>query len=161
MLAGSGMHADALKEIIDASSVLRGKVTLTGFLERSKLDPIYATANLFVFTSVTETQGMVIGESLAVGTPAVVVNEGGAPESVIDGVDGLRVPNDKRAFGEAVLSLLGDSDRLAAMGQAGLRGAEGRTPRRMADRVLDVYARVLSGPNIHHGEITLPPPDAC
>ena len=140
VLAGSGVDAAATQERVDASPVLRGRVKLTGFLERSALDPIYAASDLFVFPSRTETQGMVLGEALAAGTPCVVVNEGGAPETVTDGVDGIRVPNDPKIFGDAVLSLLDDNDRRDRMGAAGIELAVCRTPQRMAQRVMDVYS---------------------
>jgi glycosyltransferase involved in cell wall biosynthesis len=139
VLAGSGPDADVIQERIVASDALSGRVILTGFLPRPALDPIYAAADLFVFPSGSETQGMVVGEALAAGTPAVVVNQGGAPETVTDGKDGLRVPNNAEQFGRAVVTLLRDDARRHAMGEFGRVNADVRTPERMAEQVIDLY----------------------
>ena len=143
VLAGSGVDAASIQERVDASPNLKGRVTLTGFIDRSALDPIYAAADLFVFPSCTETQGMVLGEALAAGTPCVVVNEGGAPETVADGIDGIRVPDDPKEFACAVLKVLGDDQLRARMGAAGLELAADRTPVCMARRIQDVYAEAV------------------
>ncbi|HEY3330401.1 MAG TPA: glycosyltransferase [Capsulimonadaceae bacterium] len=144
VLAGAGMYAARLQEITNASPILKGRVILTGFLPRAALDPIYATADLMTFPSTTETQGMVLGEAMAVGTPCVAVNEGGAPETVTDGEDGLRVPNDPVAYGEAVVALLNDPERLARMSAAAVVNAQCRTAECMADKVLAVYHSALT-----------------
>ena len=143
VLAGAGMHAGVLKEAANQSSVLRDRVILTGFLPREALDPIYAASTLLTFPSLTETQGMVLGEAMAVGTPCVAVDVGGAPETVMDGVDGLRAPNDPEAFGNIVVDLLGDTARLEAMSVAAVCNAASRTPQCMADKVLDVYQAAM------------------
>jgi glycosyltransferase involved in cell wall biosynthesis len=145
LLAGAGMHAAELREAANQSAILRDRVILTGFLPRAALDPIYAAATLLTFPSLTETQGMVLGEAMAVGTPCVAVDVGGAPETIEDGVDGVRVPNDPEAFGAAVVDLLNDPARLEVMSAAAVRGADRRTPERMAEKVLAVYRRAMAG----------------
>ena len=85
------------------------------------------------------------GEALAAGTPCVVVDKGGSPETVTDGVDGLLVPNDKHAFAKATLSLVRDPARREAMGQEARRRSIERTPERMAARVVKVYREAVAG----------------
>lgn len=144
VLAGSGMLAAALQDAADKSDVLRGKVVLTGFLKREDLIPIYASATLLTFPSLTETQGMVVGEAMANGVPCVAVNEGGAPETVNDGVDGLRAPNDPKDFGAAVVRLLADPEKLAGMRKEALASSLYRTPECMGAKVIEVYNNVLA-----------------
>lgn len=139
VLAGSGVDAAHLQERIDKSAVLRNRVIMTGFVNRPDLDPIYAAADLFVFPSLTETQGVVLGEALAAGTPCCAVNAAGTPETVTDGVDGLLTPNDPAAFGQAVLRLLSDPALLQRMSRAAIELADTRTPEKMAQRVVSVY----------------------
>lgn len=144
ILAGAGMLARVLEEMANESSILKGRVILTGFLPRTALDPIYATSSLLTFPSLSETQGMVLGEAMAVGTPCVAVDAGGAPETVCPGVDGLRTPNDPAAFGEAVVELLNDPARLESMRKAAVVNAVQRTPQCMAEKVLAVYHRAMA-----------------
>jgi glycosyltransferase involved in cell wall biosynthesis len=139
VLAGSGPDEDDVKERVNVSPALVRSVILPGFINRDSLDPIYATADLFVFPSKSETQGMVSGEALAVGTPCVVVNEGGAPETVTDGVDGFLAPDDPAQFANAINRILEDPALRAKMGDAGIINAVNRTPERMAEKVIAIY----------------------
>jgi len=155
VLAGSGPDADDVQERVDSSPALKESVILPGFINRNELDPIYATADLFVFPSKTETQGMVSGEALAVGTPCVVVNEGGAPETVTDGVDGLLSPDEPQAFADAINTILGDPELRARMGAAGIASAVTRTPEVMAAKVISIYEDAIKqvkarGPRSRH-----------
>ena len=93
VLAGSGMGEAATRQAARRLGI-SDRTVFTGFLERAQLDPLYAAADVFLFPSKTETQGLAVGEAMACGTPCVVVNAGGAPESVRDGVDGFLVDDD-------------------------------------------------------------------
>ncbi len=155
VLAGSGPDAEDVKERVESSEALVESVILPGFINRDNLDPIYATADVFVFPSKSETQGMVSGEALAVGTPCVVVNEGGAPETVTDGVDGLLAPDDPAKFAAAINKILGDDALRAKMGAAGIAGAVTRTPEVMASKVIEIYEDAIkqvkaNGPRSMH-----------
>lgn len=145
VIVGKGPDYEPIRQRVLDSTRIADRVIFAGFLERSAVDPIYAAADLFVFPSYTETQGMVTGEALAAGTPSVVVDQGGSPETVTDGVDGILVPNDKHAFARATLDLLQDTARREAMGIEARRRAAERTPERMAQKVVEVYDQAIAG----------------
>lgn len=67
-------------------------VTFTGGLEKQETNKTFGGADLFVFASVTETQGLIINEAQAAGIPVLAVNIMGPSNSVHDGVDGILVP---------------------------------------------------------------------
>ncbi|GIV18283.1 MAG: 1,2-diacylglycerol 3-glucosyltransferase [Armatimonadota bacterium] len=140
-LVGSGNAQEALHKQAQRMG-LSTVVRLQGRVAHESISAVYAAADLFVFPSVTETQGLVLWEAQAHGLPCVVVNAGGAPESVRDGVDGLLVPNDAKAFAQAVVRLLKDHDTRHRMSQNALN-AQRLTPGEMAERMLEVYQRVL------------------
>jgi glycosyltransferase involved in cell wall biosynthesis len=71
---------------------LAGRVQFTGGLPRTEALARLAGADLFVFASRTETQGLVLAEALAAGLPALAVDGPGVRDSVRDGVDGVVVP---------------------------------------------------------------------
>jgi glycosyltransferase involved in cell wall biosynthesis len=72
--------------------------TFTGWLHGEKLSEIFATSDIFVFPSTTETFGNVILEAYASGLPTVGVNEGGVVDLIMDGYTGFiaeaKNPND-------------------------------------------------------------------
>ena len=144
ILAGSGKSRGALEKQARTLGIHR-RMRFTGFLGRTKLDPLYQAADAFLFPSKTETQGLAVGEALAAGLPCVVVNAGGAPESVRDGIDGFLVSDDPVSMADRALELLADAALRGRMADAAKRGAAGRTPAGIGGRVAAVYEELIAG----------------
>ena len=129
ILAGSGKSRGALEARARSLGIHR-RTRFAGFLGRTKLDPLYQASDLFLFPSKTETQGLAVGEALASGLPCVVVNAGGAPESVRDGVDGILVEDDAAQMART---------RTAGRLLADPRLRRARTPESVGGRMVAVY----------------------
>ncbi len=143
ILAGSGKSRGALESRARSLGIHR-RTRFAGFLGRTKLDPLYQASDLFLFPSKTETQGLAVGEALAAGLPCVVVNAGGAPESVRDGVDGFLVADDAKAMAERTLALLADSAGRRRLSEEAKRGAQARTPENVGGRMVVVYEELIA-----------------
>jgi len=89
------------------------RAVIPGVLKGEALSEAYASMDLFVFPSHTDTFGNVVLEALASGVPAVVTPDGGPCTIVREGVTG-RIVEDG-GFAGAVAGLLGDAERLAGM----------------------------------------------
>lgn len=144
VIAGSGNNAARLKGRTEQLCIDEF-VRYTGFLDRTRLDPLYKAADVFVYPSMTETQGLAVGEALAAGTPCVVVNGGGAPETVTNGVDGFLVRDDVQEFASAVLKLLDDDILRRKFSDAGRRNAERLRPDRVAQLIVESYEDLVAG----------------
>jgi glycosyltransferase involved in cell wall biosynthesis len=91
----------------------------TGYLAGEELAEVYASCDLFVFPSTTDTFGNVVLEAQASGLPVVVTDSGGPQENVINGETGVIVPgDDEEGLCNAINLLLADPDRLRKMGRA-------------------------------------------
>lgn len=91
----------------------------TGYLEGEDLAAVFASCDLFLFPSTTDTFGNVVLEAQASGLPVIVTDAGGPQENVIPGQTGLIVPaHDEVAFSRAVEDLIAHPERLKEMGQA-------------------------------------------
>lgn len=152
VLAGSGKSRVGLENRARALGVHR-RTRFTGFLGRTKLDPLFQASDVFLFPSKTETQGLAVGEALAAGLPAVVVNAGGAPESIRDGVDGFLVADDPQAMAEASLRLLSDPALRRCMAVEARRGAAAQTPEKVGARVIAVYEALIAGRKREPGKV--------
>jgi glycosyltransferase involved in cell wall biosynthesis len=119
-------------------------VRFLGYLDRERdLPSCYAAADLFVFASRTETQGLVLLEALAAGTPVVAIAAMGTRD-VLDPEGGARIaPDDEAAFARAVVALLRDRDARLALRAAAERYAVGWEAPLMAKRLEAVYARLV------------------
>ncbi len=138
LIVGDGPSAAECREAA-AKQPHGGQVVFAGPVDREQLDPVYAAADLFVFASTSETQGLVIAEARAAGTPSVVTDQGGAAETLRDGDEGIIVRAAPDAIAAAVIGLLQDPERLRKMRDACLHGARDFTPGAMAERVITVY----------------------
>lgn len=104
----------------------------------------YRRAELLVHPARWEGFGLALLEAMLAAKPVVATRVSAAPEIVGDGETGVLVPpDDARALAEAVLGLLADPVRAAAMGEAGLARAQSEfSVARMAERTAAVYASV-------------------
>ena len=122
------------------------KVILTGPIPHSEVPHYAAAADLFVFPSVTETQGLVLIEAMAAGTPAVAVETPALMDVLAEG-GGLLVPGREDGFAESVLGLLADEPRRRALGEQAARAARRYDIPAAIARLLTVYeAAIAAGP---------------
>ncbi|WP_349827830.1 glycosyltransferase family 4 protein [Brevibacterium litoralis] len=115
-MVGSGPHIEELKAEFAGTNTL-----FTGYMSGKELAQAYASADVFVFPSTTETLGLVALESMASGVPVVGADAGGIPFAVPDGVGGLlaapRDPVDMSAKVNRLLTDEAERARLAAGGR--------------------------------------------
>jgi len=94
-------------------------VVFLGFRHGEELSALYASSDLFVFPSVTDTLGQVVMESQASGLPVLVSDVGGPKEVVEEGRTGFVLPADKpELWAEHIVSLAMDAAKRRAMGDA-------------------------------------------
>ncbi len=105
IVAGKGSYMPELKKIFTEQKLMK-QVRFAGVLKGAHLVAAYHAMNAFVFASQSETQGMVITEAMAAGTPVVALDAPGVRDVVEDGKNGRLVGNhDAAEFAEALLSL--------------------------------------------------------
>jgi glycosyltransferase involved in cell wall biosynthesis len=106
VIAGEGPAADDLKARA-AGMGLAGSVLFLGYLDRrSELPACYAAADIFVFASRTETQGLVLLEAMAAGLPVVALAEMGTRDILDPGLGSLSPAANPEAFGDVMAHLL-------------------------------------------------------
>ncbi len=123
---------------------IRDKVVFTG--ERDDVPFLLPALDVFVLSSLTEGFPLTILEALAAGRPVVATRVGGVPEIIRDNINGLLVePADPAGLAIAVASLLSDSDKAAAIGQAGKALVKEKfTAAVMVRKVEEEYKNLLS-----------------
>ena len=137
MLAGDGPERGRLAERLGDSA------TFLGWLEGEQLPGAYASADLFVFPSATDTFGQVVLEAQASGVPVLAVDAGG-PRSLIEHrVSGLLCAPDPQAMSEALLELARSPLLRERLASAGATAARGRTWGGALGRLADGYRAAL------------------
>ncbi|MCR3922742.1 MAG: glycosyltransferase family 4 protein [Firmicutes bacterium] len=138
VIAGDGPDREAQEGQVSEMG-LSEHVIFTGPMSREQVVNCYAGADLFVFASTTETQGLVLGEAKAAGLPSVAVKALGAAEMVKDGIDGFLTPLSLDKFTQRVLQLLDDDTLRQAMADRCLIEAEEISSTSMAKKLLGAY----------------------
>jgi glycosyltransferase involved in cell wall biosynthesis/predicted metal-dependent phosphoesterase TrpH len=136
-LAGGGPEEDALR------ARLGGHATFLGWLEGDALARAYASADLFLFASRTDTFGQVLLEAQASGLPVVAVAEGGPCSIVEDGVTGLLRPADAGALAKALVELALAPLQRERLAQRALEAVSERTWERALQRLAAGYRRAM------------------
>ncbi|MDZ4859643.1 MAG: glycosyltransferase [Candidatus Hydrogenedentes bacterium] len=119
VLAGSGKHENELKD--QASADKNSQVRFVGTVTGEDLINLYTAANVFLFASTTETQGMVLVEAMAGATPVVARDADAVRDVVVDNVNGrlLRADATEEEFADAILHAINGEE--AAKWSAGAR----------------------------------------
>jgi glycosyltransferase involved in cell wall biosynthesis len=119
-LVGEGPHRPALERHFDGA-----RVHFTGALRGEELATAFASADVFVFPSETDTFGLALLEALASGCPVVAARAGGVPEVVREGRDGLLFkPGDDADLVGAVKRMLKSTAERELMRWSGRMRAE-------------------------------------
>jgi glycosyltransferase involved in cell wall biosynthesis len=140
VIVGDGPYRAALQRELPPD-----RVVFTGYRTGESLARFYASADMFVFPSETDTFGNVILEAMASGLPVIAANCGGAPDLIDHGVTGLTLdPRDPQAYRDAVARLVDAPARRLAMGRAARQAAEGRSWLQIARQLTGHYEGVLT-----------------
>ncbi len=143
LITGEGPALGHLQALVKRRR-LEDCVRFVGYLDRqNELPDCYAAADAFVFSSRTETQGLVLVEAMAMGLPVVALSAMGTAD-ILHERRGARVPeDDPQAFGETLSHLLGDEVERRRLGDEA-RGHAGKWEElHLAERLAGVYRRVV------------------
>jgi glycosyltransferase involved in cell wall biosynthesis len=143
VIAGEGPALPALRRTV-ADLGFEGHTLFVGYLDRSStLRDCYRAANVFVFASRTETQGLVLLESLALGTPVVSTAVLGTKEVLRDADGAIVVAEDVAEFAAAVTKVLTQPELCRSLSAAGRGFVAARwSSVEMAKRLLRLYGEV-------------------
>ena len=142
VLVGGGPELPTIRSVAEEWG-LGDRVILAGPVAPADVKHCYAGADVFVFPSLTETQGLVIVEAKAAGLPAVAVRAFGVTEMIADGADGFLVDLDREVFAKRVLCLLGDPALRHKMTQNARKNALNFSAERMARELMRCYETLI------------------
>jgi glycosyltransferase involved in cell wall biosynthesis/predicted metal-dependent phosphoesterase TrpH len=139
LLAGGGPEEDELRERLGE------RATFLGWLEGEDLGRAYASADLFLFCSRTDTYGQVVVEAGASGLPVVAIAEGGPASLIENRHTGLLCAPDPDHVAGAVLQLASSPLLRRHLGSSAARAARERSWERALEQLAAGYTRVLAG----------------
>ncbi len=135
LVVGDGPYKDEMRHVLESYPC-----AFPGYLDGSALEEVYASSDVFVFPSTTDTFGNVVLEAQASGVPVIVTDEGGPAENCLDGETGFIVRGgSEEAMLKAMARVAADPVGTARMGVAARRYAEGRSFERAFEQTWHMY----------------------
>ena len=123
------------------------RITFTGAVPRESLGVVYDVMDVFVFPSLTDTQGWVLHEAAFAGLPIVLIDKD-VSEVVQDGVSGIYAKNSPKSVAEAVIDLLSHPAKRQKYGEESRKLAARFTEGRQVAKLASLYERIIAARTI-------------
>ncbi len=141
LYVGDFEYKKTLEELA-ADSSARDAIVFTGALPRHTLGVVYQASSVFVFPSLTDTQGLVLHEAALAGLPIVLI-DGAVTEVVKDAKNGFVVDDKPQSMAERVAFLLSDEPTRKAFGRQSRQLAGQFTETKQTKKLEQLYQRAL------------------
>ena len=151
VLAGGGTDLEKLKQQAKDLNIEK-HVTFLGWVKNDDLADYYRDADVFVLPSIidskgeTETQGLVLAEAMACGTPVVGSNVGGIPDVITPEVGFLAEPKNSIDLADKIVMMLSDPETRKKMSQSAIRWArEHFSWHSVSRKYIEIYNEIVIG----------------
>jgi glycosyltransferase involved in cell wall biosynthesis/predicted metal-dependent phosphoesterase TrpH len=138
LLAGGGPEEEDLRRRLGEHA------SFLGWLDGEELARAYASADIFLFCSRTDTYGQVVVEAGASGLPVVAIAEGGPASLIENRHTGMLCSPDPDHVAGTVLQLASSPLLRRHLGASAARAARGRSWERALEQLASGYTRVLA-----------------
>lgn len=142
VMIGGGPAAEELAREARRLEV-EDRVLLPGFIGHDLLVDYYRGADVFVFASKTETQGLVVLEAMAAGLPVVAIPKMGVKDFLRHRVNALCAPEDEVRYAQLVLELLEDEGLRGRLREGGLSTARELSSEASTRKLLAVFESLM------------------
>ncbi len=147
-IAGTGPEEEEMAKYIKYHS-LEETVFILGKIAPEEIPAYYKIADLFVFSSLSETQGMVVLEAMAGGCPVVAVESSGISDIVKNGVDGYKTGTNLDDWVDKIRLLLENNKERSRLKDQALLKAGGNSIDDMTKNILEMYYEIISWKKKH------------
>ncbi len=139
LIVGDGPDREDLASYA-ASSICHDHIIFLGLQPQSTLFALYQKAKVFLFSSLTETQGMVVLEALTMGLPVVALAGTGTEDLLASDKGGFMVASNPELFTQKILELVASQKLWEQKHLEALERAQEFSIDNMAERMLGLYA---------------------
>jgi glycosyltransferase involved in cell wall biosynthesis len=145
LVVGSGPSVAEIHRIFDQQYLDR-QLIMPGRQSGPNLSDAYNAMDLFVFSSLSETQGMVLVEAMAAGKPVIALDASGVREVVADGINGRLLAENTpiRDFADAIEDFFKTAELADQWGRRALKTARNLSRTVCARRLEKLYRSVLA-----------------
>ena len=155
LIVGNGPDLEYYREMAKKTGIEEACV-FTGYLERKDLALAYTISEVFVFPSLTDTQGLVTLEAMLSGTPVVAIGVLGTLMVMGGDNGGFMVKKDKAEFSARVLQLLEDGELHRQKSLEAVKHASQWSIVELTKKLVNIYDSTVKAYSEEHGEPRTP-----
>ncbi len=119
-------------------------VRLLGNINPEELALYYQIADIFIFASQAETQGLVILEAMAGGCPVVAIDASGMDDIIINGENGFKTQDNLDEWSQKIIKLMKNEDLCRQMGNNAREFSHNFSIETIAKKVVQLYYQILA-----------------
>jgi glycosyltransferase involved in cell wall biosynthesis len=142
MFIGEGFLKDELKEKSKEWGI-QDRIIFTGFVKNSHIKDYLKATDIYLQTSLSETQGLTILEAMASGKAIVAVQATGTEDFIISGVNGLLTKKNKKDFIDKIEFLIKNSSKRKIFGQHAKKDAKKYQEINQAKKLEKIYLKLV------------------
>lgn len=144
IVAGEGSERERLMELAVELGI-QDNLFFSGKVPNEQIRDYLSASDVFLFASRSETQGIVLLEAMAAGTPVVAVKASGVVDIVKDGFNGYMTEADEEEWAEAVRKIVAHPQRFCEWKEHSVQTASAYRSSRVALMAAQGYRRMLEG----------------
>ena len=142
IIIGDGPEKENIIRTIKKENLL-DTIELLGSICLEQISIYYELSDIFIFSSMSETQGMVILEAMAGKCPVVAVRSSGIDDVILNEYNGYKTKSDIISWSEKVICLMENPFKLKEMSQNAYIFAKKYSLETMAETTINVYYQTL------------------
>jgi 1,2-diacylglycerol 3-alpha-glucosyltransferase len=142
IIIGDGPEKENLLKTINEYQ-LQDTITLVGAVNPEEISAFYMASDLFLFSSKSETQGMVLLEAMAGGCPVVAVTSSGIDDVIKNDYNGYKTTEHVEVWSDQVINLLTDQEKLMNMSKNAYSFSKLYSVQAMAAKSAEVYSKAI------------------
>ena len=144
VIVGDGPDIKRLQSV-SKSHLPDKKIIFAGFISNEEKPLYYQMANIFLFSSLTDTQGIVILEAMASGLPIVALKDNAFEGALINKLNGFTVSNSNETdFANKTLKILKDAEFRLKLGEKSLEIVNRFSEENLAKKMINLYSTLIS-----------------
>lgn len=139
LMVGDGPFLEQLKKIAQNLKIAQS-VIFTGKVPHQKIPAFYQSADVFLFASLTDTQGIVILEALACGLPTIALKDDAFDDVIVDNKNGFLVKRQlPKLFAQKIITLLEDPSLYQKFSIRAVKTAQSFSEKNTAKKLTEIY----------------------
>lgn len=116
IFVGDGLDAEAIKDYVKDLNLENNCIFTGSIYDRDELKVYYSIADLFLFPSTFDTNGIVIREASACSCPSILIKDSAAAEGIENDFTGILIEENKDSMAKEIINACDDRERLKRIG---------------------------------------------